>query len=53
VKRSKTHNRYFPTFDSLVQAVEAGLTVFQQEPAAVLRLIGSYLEETAACALAA
>lgn len=53
VKRSKTHNRYFPTFDSLVQAVEAGLTAFQHEPAAVLRLIGSYLEETAACALAA
>lgn len=50
VKRDKTHNRYFPTFESLVEAVEAGLRTFQLDPLAVRQLIGSYLEETALCA---
>lgn len=50
VKRDKTHNRYFPTFESLVEAVEAGLRTFQLDPLAVRQLIGSYLEETAFCA---
>lgn len=53
VKRDKTHNRYFPTFEALVEAVEKGLAGFQQDPAAVRQLMGSYLEETAYCALAA
>ena len=26
VKRNQTHNRYFPTFEALVTAVEAGLS---------------------------
>jgi transposase len=50
VKRDKTHNRYFPTFDDLVQAVEKGMAGSQQDSAAVRQLIGSYLEETADCA---
>jgi putative transposase len=50
VKRDKTHNRYFPTFESLVEAVEAGLRTFQLDPLAVRQLIGSYLEETVHCA---
>jgi transposase len=53
VKRDKTHNRYFPTFEALVQAVETGMAKFQQDPAAVRQLMGPYLEETANCALAA
>lgn len=53
VKRDKTHNRYFPTFDDLVQAVEKGMTGFQENSAAVRQLMGPYLEETANCALAA
>ena len=53
VKRDKTHNRYFPTFDALVQAVEDGLSSLQGQPTAVKRLMGSYLEEQAACPQAA
>jgi transposase len=53
VKRDKTHNRYFPTFEDLVQAVETGMAKFQQDSAAVRQLIGPYLEETVDCALAA
>jgi transposase len=53
VKRSKTHNRYFPTFDALMAAVEAGLSYFQAHPAEVKRLMGTYLEEQAACPQAA
>jgi transposase len=53
VKRSKTHNRHFPTFESLVQAVDAGLATFQHDSAAVRQLIGAYLAETAACDQAA
>jgi transposase len=53
VKREKTHNRYFPTFDALTQAVEAGLSHFQAHPAEVKRLMGTYLEEHAACPQAA
>lgn len=49
VKRAKTHNRYFPTFDALIEAVEAGLRHFQTHPAEVTQLIGTYLEEHAAC----
>jgi transposase len=49
VKRAKTHNRYFPTFEALVGEVEAGLNAFQNDPAAVRQLMGSYLEERANC----
>lgn len=47
LKRDKTHNRYFSTFEALMQAVDAGLTKFQHDPAAVKQLMGSYLEQTA------
>ena len=50
---NKMHNRYFPTFDALTQAVEAGLGYFQTHPAAVKQLMGSYLDEKAACPQAA
>lgn len=53
VKRDKTHNRYFPTFEALVSAVEAGLQKFQLDPLAVRQLMGPYLEVTANCARAA
>jgi transposase len=49
VKRAKTHNRYFPTFEALVAEVEAGLRAFQTDPVAVRQLMGSYLEERANC----
>ncbi|MEI8164895.1 MAG: IS630 family transposase [Chloroflexales bacterium] len=49
VKRAKTHNRYFPTFEDLVEAVDTALTTFQNDPAAVRQLMGSHLEETANC----
>ena len=53
VKRDKTHNRYFPTFESLIQAVEDGLGHFQAHPTAVKQVMGRYLEEQAACPQAA
>ena len=53
VKRGKTHNRYFPTFEALVLAVEEGLAHFQTHPAQVHQLMGTYLEETAAGPLVA
>jgi transposase len=53
VKRSKTHNRYFPTFEALVAAVDAGLAHFTTHPAEVKQLMGPYLEAKAACPLAA
>ncbi len=53
VKHDKTHNRYFPTFDSLIAAVEAGLTYFQQHLDEVKQLMGSYLDEMAGLTLAA
>ena len=36
-----------------MQAVDAGLTIFQQDPAAVKQLMGPYLEQVAELALAA
>ncbi len=53
MKSRTTHNRCFPTFESLVAAVEEGLTHFTHAPAAVLRVMGSYLEELSAVATAA
>jgi len=45
VKRSKTHNRYFPTFEALMEAVDDGLDYFEQHPEAVKQLIGTYLAD--------
>ena len=53
LKREKTHNRYFPTFDDLVQAVERGLTFFQQHPAEVRGLMGTHLDHALGLAQAA
>ena len=49
VKRDKTHNRSFPTFEALVEAVDTALAAFQNNPAAVRQLVGSHLEATAHC----
>lgn len=43
IKRDRTHNRYFPTFETLIEQVEEGLTACQQKPETGLRLIGSVL----------
>lgn len=53
VKRDRTHNRYFPTFERLVDEVEAGLTSCQQQPTVVKQLMGSYLEQVLEMAHAA
>lgn len=53
VKRDKTHNRYFPTFEALIEAVDAGLTKLQNDKAAVKQLLGLYLDQIAHLALAA
>jgi transposase len=53
VKRDKTHNRYFPTFEALTEAVESGLTYFQQHAAEVKQLMGTYLDQMVELALAA
>jgi transposase len=47
VKRDKTHNRYFPTFAELVEAVETRLGGLQAQPAEVTQMIGTSLEEQA------
>lgn len=53
VKREQTHNRYFPSFEALTEAVETGLNYFQYHPAAVKQLMGTYLDQAAELALAA
>ena len=53
VKREKTHNRYFPTFESLTQAVERGLSYFQQHAAEVKQLMGTHLDQALGLAQAA
>jgi transposase len=53
VKREKTHNRYFATFERLVEAVERGLTYFQQHVAEVKQLIGTHLDHALGLAQAA
>jgi transposase len=50
VKRRNTHNRYFPTFATLTEAVEAALAHFRVHPAEVKRLMGTYLDQMAALA---
>ena len=53
IKRQWTHNRYFPTFEALVQAVDGGLAHFQAHPAEVKQLMGTYLDQIAEVAQAA
>jgi len=50
VKRRNTHNRYFPTFATLTDAVEMALTHFRAHPAEVKQLMGTYLDQMAALA---
>ncbi len=53
LKRDKTHNRYFPTFELLTEAVEEGLSYFQQHTVEVKQLMGTYLDQALSRALAA
>jgi transposase len=53
VKRAKTHNRYFPTFEAVIAAVEHGLAEFQATPTRVKHLIGTYIDEAIGLANAA
>ena len=53
VRRSKTHNRYFPEFELLMSSVEDGLVHLQQHPAEVKQLMGMYLDQMAALPVAA
>jgi transposase len=53
VKREKTHNRYFPTFELLIEAVERGLTYFQQHLVEVKQLMGTHLDQALGLAQAA
>jgi transposase len=50
VKRAKTHNVYFATFEQLSLTVEDGLRQLQQEPATVRTLMGTYLDDMAGIA---
>jgi DDE superfamily endonuclease len=53
LKRNKTHNRYFPTFEALTAAVEEGLASFQQRAVEVKQLMGTYLDQALGLAQAA
>jgi transposase len=53
VKREKTHNRYFPTFELLMEAVKRGLTYFQQHAEEVKQLMGTHLDQVVGLAQAA
>lgn len=53
VKRHQTHNRYFPTYDALVAAVEDGMTQFKNDAAAVKQLMGTHLDHALGVAQAA
>jgi len=50
IKRQNTHNRYFPTFATLTEAVETALAYFQAQPAELKQLMGTYLDQMAALA---
>ncbi len=45
IKRTATHNRYFPEFAHLIASVEEALTTFQRQPERVKALFGRYLDE--------
>jgi transposase len=47
VKRSATHNRYFPAFDLLLNSVEQALQYLAQHPERVRSLFGLYLKQLA------
>ena len=47
IKRRNSHNRYFPTFATLVEAVETALAHFRDRPAEVKQLMGTYLDQVA------
>jgi transposase len=53
IKRKNTHNRYFPTFATLTEAVETALAHFRGHPAEVQQLMGTYLDQMTALADAA
>jgi transposase len=44
VKKEATHLKYFPSFDTLVTAVETTLTDFQRQPARIKALFTRYLD---------
>jgi transposase len=46
-KRTATHNRYFPEFDTLIGAVEEALAALSQQPERVKALFGLYLDQLA------
>jgi len=50
IKRRNTHNRYFPTFAALTEAVDLALAHFRAHPAEVQQLMGTYLDQMAALA---
>jgi hypothetical protein len=50
IKRANTHNRYFPTFATLTEAVETALAHFRDHPAEIQQLLGTYLDQMAALA---
>ncbi len=47
LKAKATHLRYFPTFDDLVQKVDASLKAFAQLPQDILALMGKYCDSPA------
>lgn len=53
MKRRTTHNRYFPEFALVCASVEEGLAHFQDNPAEVKRLMGTYLDHMAGLDVAA
>jgi transposase len=53
MKRRTTPNRYFPEFELVCASVEEGRAYFQAHPAAVKRLIGTYLDQMAGLDVAA
>ena len=50
IKRRNTHNRYFPTFATLTEAVDTALAHFRAHPAEVKQLMGTYLDRMATLA---
>jgi hypothetical protein len=47
VKRCATHNRYFPSFDLLLNSVDQALAHLAQHPEQVRSLFGLYLKQLA------
>ncbi len=53
VKKEATHNKYFETFENLVQAVDQALAAFAERADAVLGLFGCYSREPSLAAASA